>query len=510
MKNAITVFLSWLLMLVCGFTRAADIPFPLPEGYFVEAKMPMHVVFPRPDAETQAHARHRWAHPQMTYEIPIGVQGGAWPFKYELVKGPAGAKIGSQYGDENYGSISWAPVTASGTEEFVVRVTDQQLNKVDISWKVTIDPSMFVFVKAGAVGGKTGTIDAPLGSFAEWYKSPKDATYRNKIVVLRSGNYQLVSDPAETGNMRLHQSYKTPSLIAFPGEEVVFDTPNAKIMVDRLLDMFIAGITWKNARNDLANAHFFWLTGDVSRATFWKNTFKDMQHGREGTDNTGPVFISSTPNIKTNILYKQNVHDGIQNRGYNGHYIDIYRASYVLVEENYVRNSSSEYGFWMKATVAYVTVRANQAYENVNGGQAAVGYGAAVGEVPHDHEVCWNRFVVGNSTPGPVLLFAISDYYQGQSYNSFIYRNTIANGYSVVRFPGKTPFETDANLLVAKTIDKWNTAITTSLKQNIVTSLSAGITDAIGKLQSSEFGKVGADVAIKPAPLAPGNPKISN
>jgi hypothetical protein len=508
MKNIITIFISCLLLWLPGMSSAAEIPFPLPEGYFVKAKMPMHVVFPRPDSETQSHARHRWAHPQMDYEIPIGVQGGAWPFKYELVKAPAGAAIGSLYGDENYGSIRWTPNVTKGTAEFVVRVTDQELNKVDISWKVTIDPSMFVFIKAGASGAKTGSIDAPLSSFADWYKSPTDATYKNKIVVLRAGTYQLVSDPAEKGNMRLHESYKTPSLIAFPGEEVVFNTPNAKIMVDRLLDMFIAGITWKNARNDQSNAHFFWLTGDVSRATFWRNTFKDIKHGQVGTDNTGPVFISSTPKIKTNILYKQNVHDGVQNQGYNGHYIDIYRSSYVLVEENIARNSASEYGFWMKATVAFVTVRANQAYENVNGGQVAIGYGVGVEEVPHDHEVCWNRIVVGNGTTGPVLLFAISDYYQGQSYNSFIYRNTISNGYSVIRFPGKTPFETDANLLVAKTIDKWDTAITTSLKQNIVTTISAGMTDSIGKLQNADFGKIGADVAVKPAPLSPINPKI--
>jgi hypothetical protein len=509
MKKFYAAALTLFLVLMANITAAA-VPFPMPDGYFVKAKMPMHVVFPRPDLETQVHARHRWAHPQMTYEIPIGVQGGAWPFKYELVKAPAGADIGSLYGDENYGSISWAPSKSSGVEEFVVRITDQDLNTIEASWKVTIDPKMFVFIKAGATGAKTGTITDPLASFAEWYKNPKDSTYHNKIVVLREGAYHLVSDPAETGNMRLHESYKTPSLIAFPGEEVVFDTPNAKIMVDRLLDMFIAGITWRNARNDLANAHFFWLTGDVSRATFWKNTFRDMKHGREGTDNTGPVFISFTPNVKTNILYKQNIHEGIQNQGYNGHYVDIYRASYVLVEQNVVRNSASAYGFWMKGTVAFVSVRANEAYENVNGGQISIGYGAEAGEVPHDHEVCWNRMVVGNSTSGHVLLFSMSDYYQGKTYNSFIYRNTIANGYSVIRFPGKTPFETDANLLVAKTIDKWNTAITTSLKQNVVTTISAGMTDVIGKLQSSDFGRVGADVAIKPAPLAPVNPKISN
>jgi len=507
MKNAINIFLSCVLLLLSGVTNAA-IPFPMPEGYFVKAKMPMHLVYPRADTETQAHARHRWAHPDMSYEIPLGVQGGAWPFKYELIKAPAGAKIGSLYGDPNYGSVTWTPAAATGVEEFVVRITDQELNTVEARWKVKIDPSMFVFIKAGATGPKAGTIASPLANVIDWYKDADDSTFLNKIIVFRGGSYNLIGDAVNNGNLRLHDKYKTPSLIGFPGEAAIIDATTAKIMVGDLTDIFIADLTWKNARNDVANAHFFWLTGDVSRSTFWRNNFTQMRYGTVGTDNTGPVFISNTVKAKTHILFKENIMDGIHNAAGNGHYVDIYRASYVLVEQNVAKNSSTSYGFWMKATISYVTVRANEAVDNVKGNQMSIGYGAAIGEVPHSHEICWNRVVVPEAQDGPSMLFAMSDPYKGQSYASYVYRNTIVNGYSVIRFMGKTPYETDANVIVTKKPALWNLAEMTTTTPNIVTGPTSGVISQIGtRYLGNDYGKVGADVAVTPAPIAPLNPK---
>jgi hypothetical protein len=515
MKTIIHTFFIALLIGACHFVSAATTPINIVEGYFLKAKMPMHLVYPRPDAETKIHARHRWAHPKMSYEIPIGVQGGAWPFKYKLLKAPSGAKIGSIYGDENYGSITWTPTAVTGTEEFVVRITDQELNTVDAIWQVTIDSSKFVFVKAGATGSKSGTIDDPLGSIADWYKAPKDGTYLNKIIVFRGGDYRLVGDSAEKNNLRLLKDYKTPSLIGFPGEEPIFDASTTKVMVSDLSDIFIAGITWKNARDDVSDAHFLWLTGDVSRVTFWRNHFKDMEHGLVGTDNTGPVFISSTPIVKEYVLYKENNHTGIRNKGYNGHYFDVYRARYVLVEQNNASNSSSGNGFWMKATVEFVTVRANNAYDNVSGSQITFGYGIEAIDIPNNHEICWNRVEVPLDQDGPAILVVGSNSNQGKTYNTYLYRNTIVNGYSVIRFMGKTPFETDANIIVSKVLSYWDTKSITTGRPNKLSVPNEIEISQLGVVYKGEgFSKVGADVAVdkaepgggSTAPGAPINP----
>lgn len=482
-------------LLLLSILPLAAMEFPLPAGRFIPARMPMHLVYPRPDAETQAHARHRWAHPGMRYEIPIGVQGGAWPFRYELVGAPAGARIGALPGEADYGVVSWTPAAADPVT-FTVRITDQELHTVEAVWRVTVDAAPFLFIKSGWTGERTGTIDAPLASLAEWYKdSVDDATFRNRIVVLRGGSYEQIGNPAEKGNLRLKPETKTPSLIGFPGEEPVVDASRSKVMVGDLQDIFVAGITWRNARQDVANAHYFWLTGEVSRCTFWRNHFTDMGPGTAGDDNTGPVFISRSDTVKENILYKGNLLSGIRNSKGNGHYFDIYRANHILVEENTIRDSVTDYGLWLKCSIGFGTIRANQAFERVGGRQISIGYGTAGGELPHDHEICWNRVVI-NGSEGASMQFAGSDSYKGKTYNSFIYRNTFVNGFASVRFPGRTPYETDGNVVVTTQAKHWDVAGMKTVVPNLLAAPKDGVVTEDGTLvDRTRVGSVGFEIA---------------
>jgi hypothetical protein len=510
MKSILSLFFTLFWFLVSGMSSAA-MQFPLPEGYFVKAKMPMHLVYPRPDSETQTHARHRWAHPAMEYQIPIGVQGGAWPFKYEIVEGPSGANIGSLYGDDNYGVITWTPTVGSGTAGFKIKITDQEQKVIEATWNVTIDPAMFVFVQAGWTGKKVGTIGEPLGGFSEWYKSSQtDTTYLNKIAVFRGGRYELMGEPGvDNNNVRLLEKSKTPSLIGFPGETPVFDAGKAKVMTDssKLHDLFVAGITWDNARQDVANAHYWWAVGDVSRATWWRNTFQNIGPGQEGTDNTGPVFVSATIALKKNILYKENTNINVQNMGPNGTYLTVFVASYVLIEQNVAKNSKTTIGWYAKGTVSFVTIRANSAYENVDGTQIGVGYGAEAGQVPHDHEVCWNRIGIKLGSSSPSLLWAGSSYYAGKTYNSYLYRNTLENGSAWIRFPGNEPFEVDANAVVTGILPRWDTSVMLTQTPNLVNIATSGILSA-GKVVGESFGKVGHSVAVSAGPDTVPNAKF--
>lgn len=503
MNKVIMLFTALFFALKCSLAMAYE--FPLPASNFVKAKMPMYAVYPRPDADVQAHARHRWAHPDMPYQIPVGIQGGAWPFKYEIVEGPAGAEIGQHYGDDNYGAISWEPTESTGTVEFTVRVTDQELNTINLSWTVNIDASMFVFVQDGWSGPKNGTINEPLEDVVDWYKGDlDDKTYHNKIIVFRGGDYELIGDLNNAnGNVRLNADSKTPSIIGFPGETPIFDCSRAKILTDNgdFKDLFVAGITWKNGRADVANSHFWWAVGDVSRSTWWRNHFDNIGKGTVGNDNAAPVLISSSGanQHKEHILYSENLHTNINNRGSNGAYLDIFTSSYVLVERNIARDSSTYAGFWMKTAVSYVTVRANEAWDNVRGTQIEIGYAASSGILPHDQEVCWNR-IVANSSQGQdaVLLFAMNDDYEGRHYNSFIYRNTFVNGSSWVRFEGREPYVVEGNVVVTVMRSRWKTSIMTGTIPNIVGSPDDNITDEAGRLvgnyRTVNLGKVGYEV----------------
>lgn len=502
-----------LLTLIVWSSFIQAEPFPLPEGHYIPAKMPMYAVYPRPDTETQAHARHKWAYPGITYEIPIGVQGGAWPFKYQLIDAPTGATIGELHGSANYGTVNWlAP--SSGTYNFTVRVTDQELNTIDIKWTATVDASMFVFIQDGWTGPKIGTIDQPLEDISDWYKGDEnDSTYHNKIIVFRGGNYKLMGDAGRSNNTRLLASTKTPSLIAYPGEEPVIDASSSKVItdIDSLKDIFVAGITWKNARQDVNNAHFWWAIGDVTRATWWRNHWHNLGPGLVGNDNTSAVFVSDTGTLKNNILYKQNLHTEIRNLGYNGEYFVAYVTQHLLLEENIARNSDSTFGWYAKGTVSYVTIRANEAYDNVDGTQIGVGYGAEATQVPHHHEICWNRIrVKSTSATNPSVLWAGSNAYQSQTYASYIYRNTFINGSAWIRFPGLEKYKVDGNVVMSDNLNRWSTSAMDTTIPNLTGNTASGFVDSTGKLtgtyRNKYLGLKGFEVSasavnvIKPLP----------
>lgn len=427
-----------------------DVPFPLASGEFIPAQMAMHTVYPQPDVDTHTDARHRWIHTDFDYEIPIGVQGGSWPFYYEIITAPAGATIGNYYTDANYGVLQLDPSALSGSQSFTIRVTDQEASTVDISWTATVDNTKFVFIQDGYAGTQVGTISQPLEDFDDYYLGDwSDSTYAGRIVVFRGGNYALAGDVTNAnGNVNLSQNTKSRSFIGFPGEAPIVSCTTAKVITGSdaaAEDFYVAGVEWANARNDVSNAHFFFMTEDASRSTFWSNTFNGIDYGTTGNDNTGPIFFASSVVDKEDIFIKSNTFENVSNSASsNGHYIDIYTSSYVLVESNTAQNSDSGYGFWMKGTISFVTMRDNVAVDNVSGNQFVIGYGTEAGQLTHDHEVCWNRFSVN----GDMFLWAMSDAYEGTHYNSYLFRNTF-DGDGIMRFEGAEPYESTDNVVVS-------------------------------------------------------------
>ena len=470
--------------------------------YFISARMPMHLVYPRPDTETQTHSRHRWAHPDMEYRIPIGVQGGAWTFQYELVSPIAGASIGMHHGDANYGIFTWTPQAGqTGTHYFTVRVTDQMQNVVEVIWSVTVDASMFVFVQDGWTGTKVGTITEPLASLADWYMGDEfDSTYLNKIIVFRGGNYTLVGDTNDNNNVRLTESGKTPSLIGYPGEVPVFDCSSSLLIFGSVYDVFISGIRFENSNQSVESAKFIWAYGDCTRATWWENTFYNHGPGTGGTDNTTAVFISDTGNLKNNILYKGNHHEEFNCPAFsNSSYVDMYFGTHILIEDNVAKNSLTSNGFWAKATSAYVTIRNNTAVDNVSGGGIVVGYGGESTILPHDHEICWNHIRIDPADNGWLALqWANSNSWGGQHYNSYVYRNTFINGNAWIRHVGVENYTTDGNVVVNTLTSRWDTTIMDTTNDNLVGTPSDNIVDSngllVGSYRETYLGKAGHEV----------------
>ncbi len=440
--------------------------FPLRANYFIPAKMPMSLIYPRPDGETPSHARHRNFHSQMTYEIPIGIQGGAWPFKYEILSSPAGATIGQYYGSENYGVISWTPSGQTGSQSFSVRVTDCDGDTFVVDWTSLGNDSAFVFVQKGYAGTKVGTITQPLEDIKDWYfNSDTDNTYLNKIIVFREGIYTATGNinatptQADPTNVVLNSNYKTPSIVGFPGEVAEWDMSLAKLRdVSNTNDIFIQGITFKNGWTGANNTQFVYFTGESNRITFHRCKFKNMTQGLVGDDNTNPVFIAATTNAKNFFYMSDCEFDGIQTEGFNGGYVDIYRMSNICIERNTAKNCATYAGFWMKGTIAFVTLRANTAVDNISGRCFELGYGLEVGAgvTPHDHEVCWNNF---RSATG-VCMVVNAPNNASAHYNTFIYRNAIQGSTGVCRnATTDNKFIFDGNFLNLTSYASWDESI---------------------------------------------------
>ena len=490
--------------------------FPLPQGHFVPAKMPMHPVFPRPDSETQPYARHRWAHPDFRYEIPIGVQGGAWPFKYEVINGPTGATIGQYYGDADYGVVKWTPSNGdSGTKTFTVRVTDQELNTVDLTWTTTIDPNQFIFIDSSAPSAGTGSISSPLKSFADWYtNSETDATYKQKIAVFRRGTYALYASSG--GTARFDSNYKSVCIIGYPDETPIFDCTNATLaLTGNASDAFFANIRFEHATPYAKNPRMIGVYTKLDRVTIWKNYFYDLTNGTVGDDNCSGLYCANNGSPTYYWLVKHNTFDEFTNHGSNGSYVDLYYTYYGVIEENTAKNSSARYGFWAKVTKAYVTLRANDLSKNITGGGITVHYGDNAPGQPHDHEICWNKVVIPINLVDLLSLLIMGDNpsdINRNHYNTFIYRNTFVGGRAVVRFGSPVEnFKVDANVVVSDRSDAfspvrsgsaaWNEDIIDTLILNLTGTKSTQIVDTngmlVGDYRKRYLGIIGHEISDK-------------
>lgn len=286
----------------------------LAAGHYVSAKMPMVLNHPRPDGETETWERHRKAYydgvNSVQYRVPVEIQGGAAPFYFELLDGPSGMAIGQQYGDANYGIVTWTPSGNVTNDPVQVRITDQDLNVVVADWTVTTSSSTadFIFVDSAAADNSgSGAIGSPLKNTRGWYKDNQaDTTFSGRIVYYRGGTHTWYLDPASNvpGNGILQDTNKPLVHLGYPGETVSWDFSSCKVFFSgSARGWFMGGGTYKNSRK-LRNRNFFFvqsdchhLNGGGQRFTFFEAPSRNHQgtvalavHDWNGTDGNGVQY----------------------------------------------------------------------------------------------------------------------------------------------------------------------------------------------------------------------------
>ena len=407
----------------------------LEPGHFHPAVMPMTLVYPRGDDETATHARHRWAHPEMEYRVPAGViQGGAWPFFYELIEGPEGARVGAQLdhvGDmqvsgPDYGVLRWTPRAEDEGETFpfAVRVTDQEGAIVEARWTVTVDSSRFLFLSPSGDAANAGTIDAPMRDVADWYRGdPADDEFADRIVVFREGSYTPIGQDGNE-NLRMEIGVKPMSYIGYPGETATLDGTRAGwTFWAGTSDIFFAGLRFVGSKlvqpngTEVNNARTIAFYGgqNQDRVTFFEMTAEDIAPGAVGNDN--PAFVwrpsSGTDRGHYWAFVNNRFGPGGPLSGNGPRPVSISCVSYVVYEGNTVVDWHGTHTFGDKANVDHETQRDNDLW-GVAREVVGPGYALSVSmpdsydgsHTPGFVELAYNRVRVPESD-GPAL-YAVS------------------------------------------------------------------------------------------------------
>jgi hypothetical protein len=228
------------------------------------------VVFPRPDSEVSSYARHRWAHPDFDYEIPICVKGGAFPYHMEIDTTNTDSAltstitIGDTHDATNSYVVNIPAATIAGLStltdyDIYVKITDQEGSELKCWWsfqKEASDLDHFFFVDKSYTGGtKDGAFDTPFDDIGQagWLASGDGDSSAQKILVVKEADSAVTPYQKSAGWNQSLSAFPC-AIIGLPGERPVFDNQNTRPMWGWAIDDgFFSGFKCTNLRNSFTN-----------------------------------------------------------------------------------------------------------------------------------------------------------------------------------------------------------------------------------------------------------------
>ena len=493
----------------------------LPEANRVGPKLPLYPLYPRPDDETAASAYHRVAHPSVPYRVRMAVQGGEWPFHYELLEGPEGARFvageldrrdeGGRIVHERtpgYGVLEWTEPAGPGPHTFRVRVTDQSGETVLLTWTVSVDEAAFVFVDAeGGSDDAAGTFEAPLRTFAGglWKNDDADESFAGRVAVFRAGEYAVYASEPLTSPV-LDGAVKPSALVAMPGEAVTFDLSEGHFRVSRrggLDDLLVAGIDFVGSRPDLGNVRLFNIVRRSQRVTFWEVSFDQTTLGSSATDNPACLAFMSDGPYHENLA----VLDSTLGANAASQLVVTFDSRHVLLEGNRavgvdLAASNGDNFLHAKDDTNDLTIR-----DNLFVGRA----GTAAIAVPNqitlesaaNQEVCWNRIVYdGNQNVDAAVTFNRQST-TPDAQNAHAYRNSVVSQRRAFRFSAymdPIPVAAEANALWGDQGGGLGGNVVLGPVENVVLEPTDfdGEAGLVGAAWDSYAGLAGADIVATP------------
>lgn len=529
----IGVFLSCIAF---GVTAAGTSTWQLNAGNYVSAKMPMTLVFPRPDSETVASARQRIAYADgtMQYRIPVAIQGGAYPFHYELISGPTGMTVGTDYHNTNYGVVTWTPTSQGGPYNVHVKVTDQDDNTIDAIWTVTADNSKFIFIDPNAATNGTGTKASPFNTMVGIGIVDGSGTnpLKGKAVILRKGTTNFYG-PETSGIYSFLSTIGNPFVfLGYTGEVAALDMSSGYFRNRGQSDVYFGQVTLKNAKTIEITpggekdtmVYFDWAK--TNRTTFFENRFENIQW------NSGTGFGSNQAAILTwnpGILRKYFTVIGNTMDNYNMPLVELFDTEYVVLDKNIFTSNGKAFGgnggFNIKSDLQNVSIRSNSADVPFNMGEGLIRIATQAQTFPNNNiEVAYNLCLVPDNT-NVMRSFLVDD---PSAPHIYVYRNTFRGKVVQFDFSGVIVYENNVivenNSFYGQQCDAWHLSPCVNLtvtahdytadpNGNIYGKTSDGFIGQDGALAgtaSAYLGKIGfqiSDGTGKPEPPSPINIK---
>lgn len=285
----------------------------------------MVAVCPRPDAETQSIEYHRNYHGSLDYDVLIDVMFGRWPYRYEIIEGPAGATIGNEMTRSidvatgkvlhkpgpDYGRVKWTPNGATGVQNWTVRVTDQKGSTMDVVWTSARNDAAYIEVDSvNGSDANTGAVGDPLKTFAAgvWKNDDEDTTYAGKIVVF-TGPFDINAGGTLPTSPALDADKKPIAYVATGSTTFNQNEGHWRVNSAGNLNGFLfKGINFTGSRTDLGNNRIFNLGAKTSRFSVHDSSFDNVDVGSSGADNPACIFFGdddSNPHEYISIVRNQ-------------------------------------------------------------------------------------------------------------------------------------------------------------------------------------------------------------
>lgn len=426
----------------------------LPEGYYEPAKMPMVLVHPRPDAPDWAYASN--AYPGLRWEIPIVVQGGAWPFQYAIVDdgGARGLSIGAELTrieedgfvvhriTEEYGTLWWDdPVT--GQYAIRLRVTDQEGSSLDVDLTLKVGTEGWVFVDAenGDDDSGDGSMGRPFATLKPLYSYDRStpSSFAQHRVVL-AGLVPMDGNRLDSGggNLRIADDDRAPRIyIGWPGRDAVLEAFEGKISLDAP-DFYLAHLELRHRADYVPDTGSY-----LHMITAWDNTDRFTMHRvhvsrfqgvpyNEGYGNSGFVMFVDNGRGRAHVAMVGNTFSGP-----SGVITSTYSLRESVFERNVVRDAELSLGdgsvwslIYLKRGNEHVSVRANEIWQN-NTWDPSVGLSALGMDQSRLVEFAYNvlRAPWDDGRHGALKVFTnshASSYTWTEDTPVWIYRNTLS------------------------------------------------------------------------------------